>query len=300
MANKKISAIRALSDKLAGLNQPVITDYDLGVHLHWLYSNQKYKGQALQIRKSKAEKSDFNRVVNALYKSGILSTFKKINSVHRIFGKKIKSEEEVVCSINPFAYISHLSAMEYHGLTDKIPRVLIYTAPEARKWKKFALKKMEKDYRGFANEELPMLISTIINKVGKKKLIKFNSIHTGAYVNTKDSSLRVSSIGRTFLDMIRKPDLCDGIYNVIQAYREHAELYLDLIIDEIDRNGNKIEKVRAGYLLEDSARCNIKNNPRIEKWKEYVQRGGSRKLDPNNEYAPRYSETWCLSINIEE
>jgi len=300
VVKKKISVIKALSGTLAEMNQPVITDYELGVQLHWLYSNQNYKGQTLQIKKKTAENLDFQRIINALYKNGILSAFKKFKSVHQIFGKKIESEEEVVCSVNPFAYISHLSAMEYHGLTDKIPRILTYTAPGAKPWKEFAIKKMEKDYKGLINEELPILTSIIMNKVGKKKLIKYNSIHTGAYVNKKDSPLRVSSIGRTFLDMLRKPDLCDGIYNVIQAYVEHAELYLGLIIDEIDQNGNKIEKIRAGYLLEDNERCNIKNNPRIERWKKYVQRGGSRKLDPNNEYSPKYSETWCLSINIEE
>jgi predicted transcriptional regulator of viral defense system len=300
LVKKKISATKAFSGKLAEINQPVITDYELGVQLHWLYSKQKYRGQALRVKKKTAEQVDLQRIINALYKNEILSAFKKFKSVHRIFGKKIESEEEVVCSINPFAYISHLSAMEYHGLTDKIPRVLIYTAPEAKAWKEFAFKKMEKDYKGTVNKELPILTSTIMNKVGKKKLIKYNSVHTGAYVNTKNSPLRVSSIGRTFLDMLRKPDLCDGIYNVIQAYMEHAEMYLDLIIDEIDQNGTKIEKIRAGYLLEDDERCNIKNNPRIERWKKYIQRGGSRKLDPNNGYAPKYSKTWCLSINIEE
>jgi predicted transcriptional regulator of viral defense system len=97
--------------------------------------------------------------------------------------------------------------------------------------------------------------------------------------------------------MVRKPELCGGIYNVLDAYMEYAKRYLNLILDEINRNGNKIEKVRAGYILEE--RCDIKNNPIIESWKTFAQRGGSRKLDPDSEYDPEYSETWCLSINIE-
>jgi predicted transcriptional regulator of viral defense system len=203
-----------------------------------------------------------------------------------------------VCSIDPFAYISHLSAMEFHGLTDKIPRVLIYSSPDQKAWRTFAHKKMQKDFSGNKPDTLPLLSLNKIKKFGKKNIIKFSSIHTGAYISIKNRALRVSSIGRTFLDMIRRPDLCDGIYNVIQAYEDYAEQYLDLILDEIDRNGNKIEKVRSGYIMEE--RCNIRNNPRIEKWKENAQRGGSRKLDPNNDYYPNFSKSWCLSINIED
>ena len=112
--------------------------------------------------------------------------------------------------------------------------------------------------------------------------------------------LRVSSIGRTFLDMLRRPDLCGGIHNCLDVFQQHGPQYLKLIIDEITQHGNSIEKVRAGYILEEY--CNIKNHVldnALEEWVKHAQRGGSRKLDPNNEYWPFFSEKWCLSINTE-
>ncbi len=294
---QKITITQALSDKLAILNQPVITDYEIGVLLQNLYSIGRHRGKALHINKKSPGKNDFATTIKELYANGILDHFENSKSIHKIFGKKIESEEEILCAINPFAYISHLSAMEYHGLTDNIPRVLIYSAPDPKTWKKFAHKKMERDSNGSINELLPKLLPLNIDKIGKKNIIAFNSIHTGAYINVKNSPLRVSSIGRTFLDMIRKPDLCDGIYSVLQTFKEHAEIYTNLIIDEINLNGRKIDKIRTGYILDE--RFGIKD-PRIDVWKKNIQRGGSRKLDPTNEYSSKYSESWSLSLNIEE
>jgi predicted transcriptional regulator of viral defense system len=295
---EKISIKKALSKKLSILTQPVITEYDLGVFVYNLYLSGKYQGQTLSISKHKAERRELNIAIKRQLSNGILDTFKQNSSIYKLFGKETFNEEDVVCSINPFSYISHLSAMEYHGLTDTIPRVLIYSTPDAKKWRALAQKKMEKDYNGKVSDILAPLNTIRLNKLGKKKLIEFSSVHFGSYINIKNKQLRVSSIGRTFLDMIRKPDLCGGIYNVLQAYEGYSEKYIDLILDEVDKNGNKIEKVRAGYILEE--RCGIKDHPRVEIWKTHAQRGGSRKLDPNNEYMPIYSEAWCLSINIEE
>lgn len=298
---KKLSIQKALTDKLSTLNQPVITEYDLTLQIYKLYFAGKYQDQPLLIRKKTPGDREILSAIKNLSKTGILEPFKNIASVYKIFGKNIESEEEVICSINPFVYISHLSAMEYHGLTDKIPRVLIYSSPNPKAWKKLAQEKKERDFRDNKLDILPRLSSIGIKQFGKKKLLKYSSVnYTRAYINIKNRMLRVSNIGRTFLDMIRKPDLCDGIYNVLQAYEDFAkqEPYVDLITDEIDRAGNKIEKVRAGYILEE--RCGIKSHSTIESWKTHAQRGGSRKLDPNNVYMPKYSKTWCLSLNIEE
>lgn len=79
----------------------------------------------------------------------------------------------------------------------------------------------------------------------------------GAYLSIQGKTLRVSTIGRTFLDMIREPNLCGGIYHVLDVYAEHAPRYLRLIVDKVDRYGSPIDKVRIGYILKSALSSNI-------------------------------------------
>jgi hypothetical protein len=83
--------------------------------------------------------------------------------------------------------------------------------------------------------------------------------------------------------------------HVIEVFEEHASNFLPAIIGEIDQHGGPIDKVRAGYILDERLRL---GDPAIEKWVAFAKRGGSRKLDPTEEYFPAWSEKWCLSLNI--
>ena len=102
-------------------------------------------------------------------------------------------------------------------------------------------------------------------------------------------------VGRAFLDMVREPGNCGGMQHVVDTYREHGARYLALIADEVEQHGNAVEKVRAGYLLDEVCRL---THPLVDGWTQKAQRGGSRLLDPLGEYAPVYSEKWKLSINV--
>jgi predicted transcriptional regulator of viral defense system len=87
------------------------------------------------------------------------------------------------------------------------------------------------------------------------------------------------------------------MHHVLAVFDVSAQNHLSNIVDEVERNGTPIEKVRAGYILEE--RCKI-TDPIFNEWVKHVTRGGSRKLDPQAEYSPRYSAKWSLSINVDE
>ena len=80
----------------------------------------------------------------------------------------------------------------------------------------------------------------------------------------------------------------------LEVYEEHAHLWTEEIISAIDSCGINIVKSRAGCILEE--RLGI-TNARIESWKSFVERGGSRKLDPLKGYASIYSAEWMISLN---
>jgi predicted transcriptional regulator of viral defense system len=178
--------------------------------------------------------------------------------------------------------------------------MIFVSSPASRKWSQFAQKLMKKDlgedFNIYRVNKLPRLQRIKFNKINKQVINRYSSVHSGAFKSIKGKSLRVSTIGRTFLDMLRRSDLCGGIHHVIEIFKEFGPQYLGLIVDEIDRHGKQIDKVRAGYILEEV--CGQKNKT-IDGWIKFVQRGGSRKLDPTEEYSHIYSERWCLSINID-
>jgi predicted transcriptional regulator of viral defense system len=297
----------ALTLEIGQLHQPVVTSYQLGCLIFQLYQAKAYRGETLgRIQKDVPERLDYTRLIATLVENGVLQNSKDVPSkeVFTVLGQDTAAAEDIACCVDPFCYISHMSAMAYHGLTDRLPKILFLTTPPYPHWGQLAALRMQKDLGEEAVElyheaSLPALRRLRLTKIHRKTLSIHATVHCdpGAYVNVQGRFLRVSTIGRTFLDMIREPDLCGGIYHVLEVYADHASRYLRLIVDVIDRHGNKIDKVRAGYILDE--RLGL-THPSIETWRALVQRGGSQKLQAQAAYSSHFSEKWCLSINIDE
>mgnify|MGYP004372863969 CR=1 FL=1 len=294
--------IKAITLSLGELNTPVITRYQLGLVIFNLYKEKRYAGEALGLKKEVAEQQDFTKSLRQLEEEGVLSSPRQLpSSVYSLLGRKDWEADEVACVIDPFCYLSHLSAMAYHGLTNRIPTTLYLSSPSPQEWKQFANDLMAadlgEDQQTYLDNGMPRLVRTAFKRIGKTEVHRYHSKHMGAYKNVRDRHLRVSTIGRTFLDMLRNPDLCGGIRHELEVYEGNAEKYLRLITDEITQHGQPIDKVRAGYILEERLAL---SNEVIDSWAQYAQRGGSRKLDATAEYIPQWSDKWCLSINTFE
>ena len=293
---------KAITLAIGELEQPVVTSYQLGVILFNLYKTKNYKGEAIaSLQKSHPDSETYNRKINQLQEEGILTSYKGFptKSVFSLLGRSHDLVDDIVCTVDPFCYVSHLSAMEYHGLTNRIPSKLFISSPAPKQWKIYAREKMEKDLKddlGIYNQNnMPELKKTRFEKIDRREIHRFNSVHWGAYKNIKGRMMRVSTIGRTFLDMLKNPELCGGINHVLEIFEEHADNYLQLIIDEVDQHGGPIDKVRAGYILDERLGLVFKEK---KDWLKSAQRGGSRKLDASSEYEPVWSESWCLSLNV--
>lgn len=247
---------------------------------------------------SQSAKKDFDSILEIILKLHLLSPT-GLNNSFFIFGRTSATAAEVICSIDPFAYLSHLSAMEHHGLTDRFSNVLYMTRPTSTAWKQDAEKQMQKDLDEKLDQYITLKLPTLkrqkLEKIGKTLIHFEEKSQMGAFRHVPDTSLRVATIGRVFLDMIREPHLCGGIQHVIDIYQKEASRYLQFIIDEINQHGKPIDKVRAGFLLDEI--CGLQS-PALVPWETFAQRGGSRKLDLSGEYAPHHSERWKLSINV--
>lgn len=294
---------KALTQRLSSLQQPVITDYELYSTVFNLFKAKKFSDMPVNNKKSPqiAVKYLQKNVIEPIIDLGIITPLPHFPNqrVFQIISKQ-QDAEDIACTVDPFAYISHLNAMAYHGLTNRIPKIIYLSSPAPVDWMVFARKKMNNDlgkyYKEYCDYSLPKLARLNFSMIYNNKIFRYSSIHHGAFKHIEGRMLRVSTIGRTFLDMLREPDYCGSMYHVIDVFKNYGAQYSNLIIDEIDRHGTNIEKSRAGYLLEEI--LNI-NDAKINEWAKKVQRGGSRRLDPKQAYSEKYSERWSLSLNMD-
>lgn len=298
----KLSLSAAVGQLLGSKGTPAISLYELAIHAWRVSREGSFQGRPLRMQKGFLERSTFERLREAMVRDGMLRPVggSTASTVFTLPGANDQDARVLACTADPFCYISHLSAMEYHGLTDRMPEQLYVSTPAPIQWRKFAHERMSKDLGEdlalFREQSLPRPTRSSLNKIAGKSLSVSSSLHLGAYRTLKDEHFRVATIGRTFLDMLRDPDQCGGIYHVLEVWRTHAAGARRLIIDEVDQHASGIEKVRAGWILEEV--CGIRNDLRIEAWTAAAQRGGSRKLCAANPYSPEFSERWAISINV--
>jgi predicted transcriptional regulator of viral defense system len=282
--------VGAVVDALAATAMPAVAGYEVG-KAFFLKATDK----------SQRSKAVFQGVVEQLLTVRLLTRIPLEGSGEGfiLFGHANAMAQEVACSLDPFSYVSHLSAMVYHGLTDRFPKVIFMSTPPLSGWREQARERMQKDlgesYEEYLALGLPRLTRLNLSKLGQTIVQFHERSQKGAFRHVPNSSLRVTSIGRVFLDMLREPQLCGGIQHVIDIYKSESKRHLRAIVDEIERHGKPIDKVRAGYLLTEVCGQTL---PVIENWVTYAQRGGSRKLDPDSEYFPTFSDRWKLSINV--
>lgn len=292
---------RAVTLELEKLHTSVILRYDIGRIAWYLYKTRNYAGQPLALKRFTLDARALARIEGKLRDGGILKDLPGISekSAYGLVGSNLSDRNAIICSIDPFCYLSHLSAMEFHGLTDRMPEQIYVSTPPGREWTAFAEERMVRDLaddiEAYRLAGLPPLWRTSVAKIGQRHVHRYASIHRGAFRTVKGSPIRVATIGRTFLDMLREPGLCGGIAHVIHVFRDHAASHQRLIFDELDQHGADIDKVRAGYILDEV--CRIRDS-RIDAWVAFAARGGSRKLDASADYDPKFSERWMLSINV--
>jgi len=301
MTAPSITLAQAASLAVAKYDRPVITNYRLGVIVFQLIKAGGIEGKTLN-RLGPPSRRHFRQALNFLVSYAVLAELKDLpqESAFTVLGRSSVSAAEIACTVDPFAYVSHLSAMEMHGLTDRVAQTLYLSSPDPKSWTRFATELMQRDLGDELAEyqaaNFPRLTRTRMEKLMGTAVRITHSSHLGAFRKTPDSEVRVATIGRTFLDMLREPVLCGGIHHVLGIYREHAERNLALIVAEVDQHGGPIDKVRAGYVLEEH--CGL-THPSFAEWQTHAARGGSRKLVAANGYASTYSERWALSLNAD-
>jgi len=282
----------ALAKKLASLKKPVVSNYDIFRQIWLIYEEGKTK----YLREERPSRETFHRTRKLLKEEGIIFQDTDYSRLWRVLSISDAPADDIVCLVDPDCYISHLSAMQRYGLTDRRPEALFITVASAKVVKQRIKKQIENDYGFTENLEIEPLQRVGHPTVVRNRRIESHSTaHFGDWRQIRGSFARVASIGQTFLDTIDEPRRCGGMLHVLKAWNENAPIYLEEIINSVNNSSKNILKIRAGFILNELM---FINDHRVLSWKKFAQRGGSQVLEAGRPYVDRYSEEWMLSINV--
>lgn len=290
----------------------VITQEKLSEQIFLLFMSKSYKGQRISlIRKEHAAVEDFYTYINRIERAGILTRIsdnKKnyltqynghLSNIYFIKGKAEYSASEAICAVYPYGYISKINAMAWYGITDRIPKLIRYTVCTLSEWKAKSLADLD------VGPGVPLDRDVFVAKYPKNTDVFGEQLIVSVektYVEPseiRNSPLRVSPIGKTFIDMLRTPDECGGIDHVLDVYIENSEKYLPAILKELKHErSRKIDIARTGFVLQKVVGI---QHPQLSEWQQESQRirGSSKVLVPGEPFSAIYDEDWSLSLNAE-
>lgn len=290
---------RVVGEDLENTKQCVCSDYIIFLKIFEAYRDKK----ASYLRGDYPTKEVLSSVKNALKRASILARDTDYKRYWRILPVTDGAAEEVACLIDPFCYVSHLSAMQRYGLTVRRPEFLYLTQPakpafvervaEMRAGELASMHRIRDVYENIELPEIKMVRHP--DKVRDRKVHVKITAYPGQHRRIRGTSVRVGAIGQVFCDMIEDPELCGGMAHVIETWKSFANVYVNEIIETVSISSKPIVKVRAGYLLDEIVDV---LDPRIDQWLVFAQRGGSRVLDPAAKHTGQFSEKWMIATSV--
>ena len=282
-----------VAERLEQREESVLTAWDFYALIRKAYRDRK---------REVPEPRSLHKVRSSLGKAGVVVPDMDYRSHYRVVDVPDRPVDDIVCLIDRFCHISHLSAMQNWGLTDRQPHELIVTRPDNRAVNEMISGIMSREadevpweHRPPSTPHGPFRLSNITHPGrvrGRAVRVRMSRV-AGESIRDRNGFSRVATIGQTFLDMVQHPALCGGMAHVLEVWDEYAITYLDHIIAAVS-SASSVVKCRAGYIIEE--RLGVKD-PGVEEWHDCAQRGGSSCLDPSRPYIPEWSEKWMISLN---
>jgi len=207
--------------------------------------------------------------------------------------QEVPSPAEVILELNPYAVISHASALSFHGLSTDFPQKITAMTPIDGKADILPFGTDLLDWEGLERPSGHAVMSVLGTRVDWQRTSMVAYFGFGLYP-LGITTIRVTTPERTLVEGLRNPQLCGGIQNVLSAWsRAQWTLDVDAVIATVDRFNTGVLRQRVGYVMEELQL----SHPALEVWRQSASRGGSSKLVAAEPYAPTYSDRWQLSLN---
>lgn len=207
---------------------------------------------------------------------------------------KTPSLYKSIQSISTKAYFSHYSAVEYHNLTNNLPKTIFISIEKSKPLKEIPKKQLlqEEVNKAFympprISKNLTIEDTYTINLLQSKYSDALGIIH----INYNDANINITDIERTLIDITVSPYYCGGCFEVLNVYKKakgrinvkkmhEMLLKLDYIYPHHQAIGFYLEK--AGYPEKDLKLFDYDKNLRF-----FIQRELKEK-------DRKYSERWNL------
>jgi len=171
--------------------------------------------------------------------------------------------------VEPY-YVGYWSALNYHGLTEQIPRTTFVVTTKAR----HPVEVLDAEY--------------YFVKLTPRKFFGWQE------VEVEGQAVRLSTPEKTIADCLDHPEHCGGIEQVARAiYFSHEELDLARVVEYAEKMGNRTILKRLGHILEVTGMFPLCG----ELLADVKLSAGFPKLDPLSPKTGKHNTRWQLLVN---
>jgi predicted transcriptional regulator of viral defense system len=292
---------RHLARQVMARNVPIISRYDLYILTLEMFKSAEAK--KLYLRSEYPSRRKLDNLISELQLSRTISRLGGL-SLFNVLNLPTPELSDAVCLADQYCSVAYMSAIQRWGLSERNPKALLLSRPNGKTLQAAISNTVESDAARFGLDPQDMLSTPIKAPTALQASLWPSPVEVVQEKKPRDTVVlrgtrtRISSLPQTLVDTLTKPELCGGMNHVLDMWSdnisdisENAMLQLISLLHE----STSIVKVRAGYILDERLGLIVDG---IEGFVKYAQRGGSRVLDPQKPFAPRFSEKWMLSINV--
>lgn len=291
----QITASFAILERLAAERRRVLSDWRAVILLR--RATFELAPQERRWTQLPQHPRDLTPLLRQMQRRGEIMPIKGVRRVYEVIVPYARTglvdDDEVLFEINPYAVLSHLSALAFHGLTEELPKGITATISADVTGGLLPLGTEPRDWEG-VEQPAGRTPDTIRGRLVTWTRVKPERFFGFAAYQPHGYPIRVTTPERTLIDGLREPELCGGVASVLKAWVFARDtLDLEALVHYVDRFGVVVLRQRVGYVLEELGLT----HPFLEKWQSQAHRGGSSRLVASAPFAPEFSERWSLSLN---
>lgn len=295
MHGSQVSASQAILRSLADEHRRVVSLWRSLIYLR--RASRRLSPDQRRWKRIPASEGDVSPILIQMQRQGALRRLPGIRGVYEVtipYARQLALDErEALLEVNPYAILSHFSALVFHGLTLEQPKLIIATSAQGWADAPIPLGTAPDDWKEIAMPAAPgparIVDIPVIWRPGA--LPSMAGVEVQAPLA---APFRITSVERTLVEALQDPKASGGISNALRAWSEARDrMDVDAVIKLTELTGITLLRQRVGYVLEELGLA----HPRLDAWASASIRGGSSRLVGSKPAWPGYSARWNLSLN---